>query len=976
MLIQQRSADTLAPLQQISCHSVARVLARVLPGIGDVAWLWNDQVSESQQGGYSNNPHLFEQARQLLNTSHPAQTNAHSWSSSDGQTQFVLVWQTSIPCSNQWLTSWCALAMTLIEATLESIHLQDHVQALERLQGVQQALYEIAELASNETDLARLLSRLHQLVRTIMNADNFFVVAYELLSDDVRFLYYVDAHDPEPPQLMRPYSLSRDYHDTLTALLLRNALPINRSSARIEPKMAFSKSAKRTVFTTDWLGVPMLRDGQVAGAIVVQSYDDQYRFSDQEMTLLTFVAQHVLTAIDRRLAKLQLESRVSQRTQELEKANQALKEKITAHERAERLQRALFKISELANASDDIVRFCAQVHEVLDVLLDARNFYIVLVDNQEGHLDMIYHVDENAPSAGTAKEDDGLAEYLIRKRVPLLLSRNVIKTLEENSEIKTSHSKAESWLGVPMFSDDEILGAIVVQSYVPGMSYTLHDQQLMAFAAHNIGAGLARQRAQKRLRSMNAELEMRVEERTRELAEVNSRLLLQIEERLRAEERLTHQALHDALTGLPNRLHLLDKLHEAILRAQDQKLSHADRLFAVLFLDLDRFKLVNDSVGHAAGDRLLIEAAKRIVSSVRDGDLVARLGGDEFAVLLRGLDGLQLVLVIVNRLLETLGQPVWIAGRELFPSGSVGVALWNPSYRNGEELIRDADAAMYRAKSQRQSRFAVFDDAMRKEAMRLLDLETDLRRALKQRDFSPFYQPIVRLEDNGIVGYEALLRWKHPVHGYLQPDSLLKLEQASELIEQVDWQIYEQVVKTLAQQPDDVYISINVSPQHFHTGDFSARLLDLLDNVGADPQRLRIEITEMALLDDEPRTLNVLKALRERGMLIQLDDFGTGYSALSYLHRFPISILKIDQSFVADLQGNGEGSYALVRSIIALASTLGLETIAEGVQTQHQRLILEDLGCRYGQGYLLGIPSPYLDPLHRAVLPPSSDDQS
>ena len=965
MLIHQRSIDTLAPLQQISCHSVARVLARVLPGSADVAWLWSDHVSASQQGGYSNDPHLLEEARQLLDTRIPAASNAHTWSSSDGQTQFVVVWRTASPCAAAWLTSWCALAMTLIEATLESIHLQDHVQALERLQGVQQALYEIAALASNETNLTRLLERLHQLVGTLMHADSFFVADYEPMANELRFLYYVDAHDPNPPQLMRRYSLSRDCNDTLIATVIRNPLPMNGSSSQLQTRPMFTQSAEREVYSADWLAVPMLRDGHVAGAIVAQSYDEHYRFSDQEMTLLTFVAQHVLTAIDRRLAKLQLESRVSSRTQELEKANHALKEKITAHERAERLQRALFKISELANSSDDIVRFCAKVHEVLDVLLDARNFYIALVDNAQGHLDIIYHVDENKPNPLIATENDGLANYLIQKRVPLLLSRNAIKTLEETNQIQLSHSQAESWLGVPMFSDDEILGAIVVQSYVAGMSYTLHDQQLMAFAAHNIGAGLARQRAQKRLQSMYAELEMRVDERTRELAEVNARLRSQIAERLRAEERLTHQALHDALTGLPNRTHLLDKLHEAIITAQDQTLSDENRLFAVLFLDLDRFKLVNDSVGHAAGDRLLIEAAKRIVSSVREGDLVARLGGDEFAVLLRRLDGLKLVLEIVNRLLETLGQPLWIAGRELFPSGSVGVALWNPSYRNGEEIIRDADAAMYRAKSQRQSRFAVFDDAMRQEAMRLLDLETDLRRALKQRDFSPFYQPIVRLEDDCIVGYEALLRWKHPTHGYLQPDALLQLEQASELIEQVDWQIYEQVVQILAQQPDDVYISINVSPQHFHSGDFSARLLGLLDTAGADPTRLRIEITEMALLDDEPKTLDVLKALRERGMLIQLDDFGTGYSALSYLHRFPISILKIDQSFVADLQRNGEGSYALVRSIIALAATLGLETIAEGVQTQHQRLILENLGCRYGQGYLLGIPSPYLDQRHR-----------
>ena len=945
------------------CDDVAQALARVLPGSGSVAIAWSDQVSDIYGARYYGNPRLLEDAQHALENGESDEAGCYLWWSSDEQTQYALVWETNRPISATWLKSWQKLASHLVETTLERTYLQEHVYALEHLQSMQQVLYEIAELASNETDLPRLFKHVHQLISALMPTDFFCVLEYKAATEHVRFLYFDDAHnandEESSPKLMSLYALKDSKYPLLRAFL-RQSHPLFGSPHELLQRLHLQRSELGNN-CIHWLGVPMMREGHVVGAIIARSYKANAYFSDQNMTLLSFVAQHVQTATERRLVKLQLETRVRERTYDLERANIALKERITAHERAERLQRALFRISELANGSDDLTKFCAQIHAVLDELLDASNFHIALVDPQNASLDFVYFVDEHNPQPLTDIGPEGLTAYLINKRVPLLLSRNAILALREENKVKVSGVQAQSWLGVPMFSDEEIIGAIVVQSYVPGISYTLHDQQLMAFAAHNIGTGLSRQRAQQRLRGMYAELETRVQERTHELAEVNDRLRAQIAERMRAEERLRYQASHDALTGLPNRAHLLQSLADSITLAHTNTVAEHDRLFAVLFLDLDRFKLVNDSVGHAAGDRMLIEAAKRIVASVRENDLVARLGGDEFAVLLRGLDGLPLVLHVVERLLEMLGQPMWVAGRELFPSSSVGVAMWNATYDDGEEILRDADAAMYRAKSQRQARYAVFDDEMRQEATRTLDLETDLRRAIKQKDFCPFYQPIVRLSNNQVVGFEALLRWKHSSQGYLQPDAFLQLEQISGLIELVDWQIYEQVIDTLAHNCDkNFYISVNVSPQHFYSTDFATRLLSLLDTYKANPKRLRLEITEVALLHDEPKILETLNMLRERGILIQLDDFGTGYSALSYLHRFPISGLKIDQSFVAGLQQEGDGSYPLVRSIIALATTLGIDTIAEGVQTQHQRTLLENLGCLYAQGYLLGVPAPLL----------------
>src|SRR5690606_2363463 len=496
--------------------------------------------------------------------------------------------------------------------------------------------------------------------------------------------------------------------------------------------------------------------------------------------------------------------------------------------------------------------------------------------------------------------------------------------------------------------------AIAVQTYTPEIMFSERDQELLTFVAHHIGGGLARKRAQEHLKAAHSELEFRVEARTRELAGANRELRAQIGERVRAEQRLTHQARHDALTGLPNRPHLLERLDAAISRARDAGRGS----FSVLFLDLDRFKLINDSIGHAAGDEMLVEIGRRIAGALGDDGVAARFGGDEFAILAEGVDDAEASLALSARILEAVGKPLWLGGRELFPSASIGIAQWPPRYGLGEELLRDADAAMYRAKAEGRDRSALFDEAMRAHAIRLLDLEADLRRAILNDAFVPHFQPIVRLADGKVVGHEALLRWNHDLHGPLPPGEFIGVGEDSGLIEQVARLIYERVVAWLRGQPEG-YVSINVSPRHFRSDDFAARLLRMLDAAGADPHRLRIEITEVALLDDAPRAHRMLNTLRARGVQALLDDFGTGFSALSYLHRFPIQSLKIDRSFVTGLDGEtrAEG-LALVRAILALAGTLGIDAIGEGIETEAQRDILRELGCEFGQGYLYGRPRP------------------
>ncbi|MBA3485697.1 MAG: EAL domain-containing protein [Lysobacter sp.] len=857
----------------------------------------------------------------------------------------------TIPLSEASREAWLLLATRVVEAHLATTRAQARAESLEKSQRLQQALYEIAELAGSDLEMSDLLHRIHDVVGNLMYAANFYIVRYDDVRESFRFLYFADQADPfvaDPEQELR----AQDMPDSLTLALLRQGGAAQGPLSGVREQLGLSSDGGHGPESADWLGVTMSRDDRVCGGIVVQSYDRPGCYGAEERALLGFVAQHIFTALERHQAREELERRVEERTQELQRSNQDLQAQILERLRGERLQRALFRIAELSITSETLEQFYAQVHQVVGDLLYARNFYIALLSEDGQGLEFPYSIDERDEVRVSRRLATGLTEHVISSGRAVLVDRDGISRLELAGKVRTHGALSHCWLGVPLLRDSDVVGVIAVQSYSAAVVFTSRDQDLLTFVAHHIGIGLARKQGQDRLVVANSELEQRVAARTRDLALANAELIEQIGERMRAEEKLTHQARHDGLTGLPNRYQLLEELETVIDRG-----SCGDaHLFAVLFLDLDRFKLVNDSVGHSAGDDLLIEAGRRLVATMRPGDTVARLGGDEFAILIDDIADVHEAEALAQRVLVALGQGCWVAGREVFPSASLGIALWHPRYRSGTELLRDADAAMYRAKAAGRDRYAVFDEAMREEAVQILDMEADLRRAINSDGFVAFYQPIVRLSDQTLIGHEALLRWPHEHRGLLSPGDFIGLGKGNGLIEEVDWLMYAQVVRKLAQGGEG-YISINVSPRHFGAADFADRLLGLLGDAGADPHRLRIEITEVALLDDVPRALQTLRVLRSHGVLAQLDDFGTGYSGLSYLHRFPIECLKIDQSFVSGLLGDSQAeSVAVVRAIQALAGALGIHTIGEGIESEAQRNILRDLGCTYGQGYLLGRP--------------------
>jgi len=860
-------------------------------------------------------------------------------------------------------------ATTLTETHLCSLEviedLRGSVRRLEQAERLQRALFAIADQSSADREMPEVFRALHAIVASLMYAENFYIALYDAARDCLRFAYYMDVADTDPPPQDHDFPMEAR-RDSLTWHLIKGGRALMGSLPELRAQIA-APIGDFGPDCVDWLGVPLLRGNKVVGGIVVQSYTEDARFDDEDRALLTYVAQHIQTALERRMAHEDLERRVAERTDALRDANRVLQQQVLERQRGERLQAALFRIAELANTTESIEDFYAAVHRVVGGLLYARNFYIALLSEDQEHLTFPYSVDERDQNRHPRKIGHGLTEYVLRSGSALLADRGGLERLYASGEAHPIGARSRSWLGVPLICEDRPVGVLAVQSHSDEHRYTPRDQELLTFVSYHIANALERKRSAESLKQAYAKLEHRVVERTGELAAVNRDLREQIMVRERVERQLKYENLHDALTRLPNRNFLLDRL--------SQSLAVFDRdprqRFAVLFLDLDRFKVINDSVGHLVGDELLNEVGARIAAAIEPRDLVARLGGDEFAIVLHNIEDAADASAFAQRIIDALNAPIRLGGKELFTSASIGIALAAQHYRKPEELLRDADVAMYRAKSEGRHRFAVFDERLHLEAMRLLDLEGDLRRAIARSEFVPFFQPILRLSDRRIVGYEALLRWRHPQRGLLEPADFLGVAEDTGAAEQIDWKIFDRVFEVTAAllTTGAEYISVNLSGRHFRSETLGEEFLGLLRQHYVAPASIRIEVTERTLIENPPEVKKMLEGLRRNGLRLALDDFGTGYSSLSYLHQYPLHALKIDRSFVAELSSlETKGSVAVVRAIQALASSLDMEVIAEGIETDAQYCTLVELGCEYGQGYLFGRPQPASVWMERATV--------
>ncbi len=433
-----------------------------------------------------------------------------------------------------------------------------------------------------------------------------------------------------------------------------------------------------------------------------------------------------------------------------------------------------------------------------------------------------------------------------------------------------------------------------------------------------------------------------------------------ITERKKTEEQLQHRAFYDPLTDLPNRALFTDRLQHLFQRARR---SLGSPLFAVLYLDLDRFKAINDSLGHQAGDEFLIITARRLNRCLRPGDTLARFGGDEFTVLLDDIHSEADATGVADRIHRELAAPLEVRGCEAFTSVSVGIALSSAGYECPEDMLRDADTAMYRAKAGGRGRHQVFVGDMHQRAVFALHLETDLRRAVEREEIVPYYQPLVDLDTGAVVGFEALARWRHPTRGMVMPDLFIPVAEETGMVGMIgEWMLAKACRQVREWQCkysrwSTLGISVNVSGRQLSQGGVAADVERVLRATGLDPQCLTLEITESALMDNLSVGAGVVQRLHAMSVGLHLDDFGTGYSSLAYLHSFPVQALKIDRSFI-NRMGRAPHQSAIVKAIVSLAHNLGMDVVAEGIETRAQVEALRALGCRRGQGFLFSEPLP------------------
>ena len=811
------------------------------------------------------------------------------------------------------------------------------------LQARYTALFKLNQLSQDCNDLDSFYPQVHNTIASLMTAENFFIVLYDQTFDTLEFAYYIDEKDEKPPGIID----YQDFEGSFTNLVIESKQPLLLTPELEKQLFDHYKIKQFGARGTDWLGVPLLQNGLVIGVITIQSYNEKIRYCENDLHLLTFAAQHIVGAMVRLQDQQRLKNAVNARTKEL-------MAQIREREKSELLQESLYRISELTTDIElDIDTFYSKVHNIIGQLINAKNFFIAKYEQISETLHFSYYVDENASNLliefQPRKLTNRYSELVLRRRETVLLTYQEMMALHLDGETSKPQDDIHSWLGVPLIYSGQLLGVMVLQSYDYKTTYNQQDAELLNFVSNHVSAAIKRRELADFERRSHELLEQQVKLRTLALED-------EITHRKQAEKLLKHTAAHDSLTGLPNRTVFLDLLNHAIACAKRKD----NFSFAVLFLDLDRFKVVNDSLGHHAGDILLKIIARELLAIVRGKDTVARLGGDEFVILIEDLSSKDEAFDVAQRITAFLQQPFTIDNQLVYTGTSIGISFSNKRYDDANTMLRDADTAMYHAKDNGRGRYEVFDDSMHQKVQNALSLEADIREAISWQEFIPYFQPILKLDNQELRGFEALARWQSTKRGFVYPNDFISLAEETDLIQEIDLQIIEKSCQQLKRWQDelgchDLYVSCNLFSKQFFSTSLPQDIDAILKSTGLAPHNLRVELTERALLENAEIVLTNMQALKDMGVKILLDDFGTGYSSLGYLHRFPIDVLKIDRSFISNVHEHNNHR-AIIRTIVDLANNLQMATVGEGIENLADAQLLQQMDCQYGQGYYFAKP--------------------
>ncbi len=702
-----------------------------------------------------------------------------------------------------------------------------------RAEKIQSALYRIGQITGSAKDLGTFYAELHDVVGELMYAQNFYIALADDAAGLIRFPYFVDEFDP-PPTPLRP-------GQGLTGVVLKSGQPLMLSGSEIEELVAAGKLDAQGTTTVDWLGVPLRSGERTFGVLAVQSYSEKIRYGEREKEILTFVSQHIASAVEKKRAA-------------------------DAVAQSERQYRSLFE-----NANDAVLIIDPDSRRILKANHRAGETYGYAADGLVGRsIDDLVH------------DPDRAGEEMLR-----IAREGSIRN------VGTSHYHRD---GTPI--------------------EMLVSASMMEFEGNPA------------ILSINRD----------------------VTETRRAEKQIERLAYQDALTGLANRVRFQDRLGVAIAAARRE-----NRMLAVLFIDLDRFKVVNDSLGHKVGDLLLQHVADRMMPLIRQSDTLARVGGDEFILLLSMVDQRESVGLVARKIQDLFRKPFRIAQREFFITPSIGISVFPDDADDADTLVKNADVAMYVAKQRGRDNYQFYSRSGERSGLERLELESKLHHAIDNGEFRVHFQPQVSLRTGMITGMEALVRWKHPTRGILLPGDFISLAEDSGLIVELGMMVLKLACRQARTWRNkgfwDLYVSVNLSIRQLQEVDFASRVRDVLDETALPPGQLRLEITESVAMQNLEISVDALGKLKRLGVGITMDDFGTGYSSLSYLKILPVDTLKIDRSFIRDVATDSNDA-SIVRASIVLAHELRLGVVAEGVETPEQLHFLRQHQCDEVQGFL------------------------